>query len=44
MPDPVVVDALYVALSGQLGAPLLTTDARLSRGADRVELVGDPAG
>jgi predicted nucleic acid-binding protein len=34
-----LVDALYVALSEQLGARLLTTDARLARGSGSAELV-----
>jgi predicted nucleic acid-binding protein len=34
-----LVDALYVALSEQLGARLLTTDARLARGSGLAELV-----
>jgi predicted nucleic acid-binding protein len=34
-----LVDALYVALSEQLGTRLLTTDARLARGSRLAELV-----
>lgn len=34
-----LVDALYVALSEQLGTRLLTTDARLARGSGLAELV-----
>lgn len=34
-----LVDALYVVLSEQLGARLITTDARLARGAGIAELV-----
>jgi predicted nucleic acid-binding protein len=34
-----LVDALYVALSEQLGTRLLTTDARLARGSGFAELV-----
>jgi predicted nucleic acid-binding protein len=37
-----LVDALYVALSEQVGARLLTTDARLARGVDVAELVSRP--
>ena len=34
-----LADALYVELAGSLGAALVTTDARLSRADDRVELI-----
>lgn len=38
-----LVDALYVALSEELGARLLTTDARLARGVQRAQLIApDP--
>ena len=36
---PRLVDAIYVALSDQLGAQLLTTDARLARSVELAELV-----
>jgi predicted nucleic acid-binding protein len=40
-----LVDALYAELAASLGSiPVLTTDARLARADDRVELVGDGAG
>ena len=34
-----LVDALYVVLAAALDAPLLSTDARLARAVDLVELV-----
>jgi predicted nucleic acid-binding protein len=37
-----LVDALYVELAEQLGAPLLTTDARLAGTTDTAELVERP--
>lgn len=40
--DQRLVDALYTELAASLdSAPLLTTDARLARSEDRVELIAD---
>ncbi|WP_193605753.1 type II toxin-antitoxin system VapC family toxin [Nocardioides dongkuii] len=35
-----LADSLYVELAEHLGLPVVTTDARLARGAARVELIG----